>query len=126
MAQSIRTQALFLLFAAGLGAGLGLLYDLLRPLRRRTNDALWDLLFCAAAALGCFCFAMYGGSGRLGSGQLAAALTGFLLYVHGLRPSVAPVLERTARGIGNIWVFIGRQLKKIQICEKKFFKKSEE
>lgn len=126
MAQSIRVQALFLLLAAGLGAGLGLLYDLLRPLRRRTNDALWDLLFCLAAALGCFCFAMYSGNGRLGSGELAAALAGFLLYVHALSPSVAPVLERLTRGIGSIWIFMGAQLKKIQICEKKFFKKSEE
>lgn len=126
MAQSIRVQALFLLLAAGLGAGLGLLYDLLRPLRRRTNDALWDLLFCLAAALGCFCFAMYSGSGRLGSGELAAALAGFLLYVHAMSPSVAPVLERLTRRIGNIWIFMGGRLKKIQICEKKFFKKSEE
>ena len=90
MAQSIRVQALFLLLAAGLGAGLGLLYDLLRPLRRRTNDALWDLLFC-----------------------LAAALAGFLLYVHALSPSVAPVLERLTRGIGSIWIFMGGRLKKI-------------
>lgn len=126
MAQSIRVQALFLLLAAGLGAGLGLLYDLLRPLRRRTNDALWDLLFCLAAALGCFCFAMYSGSGRLGSGELAAALAGFLLYVHALSPSVAPLLERLTRGIGSIWIFMGGRLKKIQIYEKKFFKKSEE
>ena len=126
MAQSIRVQALFLLLAAGLGAGLGLLYDLLRPLRRRTNDALWDLLFCLAAALGCFCFAMYSGSGRLGSGELATALAGFLLYVHALSPSVAPVLERLTRRIGNIWIFMGGRLKKIQIYEKKFFKKSEE
>ena len=126
MAQSIRVQALFLLLAAGLGAGLGLLYDLLRPLRRRTNDALWDLLFCLAAALGCFCFAMYSGSGRLGSGELAAALAGFLLYVHALSPSVAPILERLTRGIGSIWIFMGAKLKKIQIYEKKFFKKSEE
>ena len=126
MAQSIRVQALFLLLAAGLGAGLGLLYDLLRPLRRRTNDALWDLLFCLAAALGCFCFAMYSGSGRLGSGELAAALAGFLLYVHAMSPSVAPVLERLTRGIGSIWIFMGGRLKKIQIYEKKFFKKSEE
>ena len=126
MAQSIRVQALFLLLAVGLGAGLGLLYDLLRPLRRRTNDALWDLLFCLAAALGCFCFAMYSGSGRLGSGELAAALAGFLLYVHALSPSVAPILERLTRRIGSIWIFMGAQLKKIQIYEKKFFKKSEE
>ena len=126
MAQSIRVQALFLLLAVGLGAGLGLLYDLLRPLRRRTNDALWDLLFCLAAALGCFCFAMYSGSGRLGSGELAAALAGFLLYVHALSPSVAPILERLTRRIGSIWIFMGAQLKKIQNYEKKFFKKSEE
>ena len=69
---------------------------------------------------------MYSGSGRLGSGELAAALAGFLLYVHALSPSVAPVLERLTRGIGSIWIFMGARLKKIQIYEKKFFKKSEE
>ena len=79
MTQSIRAQALLLLLAFALGAGLGLLYDLLRPLRRRTGDALWDLLFCAAAALGCFCFAMRSEHGRLGSGELAASLAGSLL-----------------------------------------------
>ena len=113
MAQSIRVQALFLLLAAGLGLPC-------------IAFKSWDLLFCLAAALGCFCFAMYSGSGRLGSGQLAAALAGFLLYVHALSPSVAPVLERLTRGIGNIWIFMGARLKKIQIYEKKFFKKSEE
>ena len=126
MAQSIRAQALYLLLAAGLGTALGLLYDLLRPLRRRTGDALWDLLFCAAAAGACFCFAMYSGSGRLGSGGLAAALAGFLLYVHALSPSVAPLLERSARRVGSIWIFMGGQLKKIQVFAKKFFKISEE
>ena len=114
MALSIRVQALFLLLALGLGAGLGLLYDLLRPLRRRTGDALWDLLFCAAAAFGCFCFAMHSESGRLGSGELAAALAGFCLYAHALSPGVAPPVER-------FWIFMGSCSKKIRHFAKKLF-----
>ena len=65
-------------------------------------------------------------SERSCSGSAAGALAGFLLYVHTLSPSVAPILERLTRRIGNIWIFMGARLKKIQIYEKKFFKKSEE
>ena len=121
MAQGIRVQALGLLLALGLGAGLGLLYDLLRPLRRRTGDALWDLLFCAAAAASCFCFAMRSESGRLGSGELAASLAGFCLYVHALSPTIAPLPERAARRMERIWIIMGTRLKKIQNFAKKLF-----
>ena len=65
MALSIRAQGLSLLLALGAGAALGLLYDLLRPLRRRSRDGLWDLLFCAAAAACCFLLAMREENGRL-------------------------------------------------------------
>ena len=121
MTQSIRAQALLLLLALALGAGLGLLYDLLRPLRRRTGDALWDLLFCAAAAFSCFCFAMRSENGRLGSGELAASLAGFCIYISLLSPAIAPTLERAARALERCWIFMGGGLKKIQIFAKKLF-----
>lgn len=126
MAQSIRAQALLLLLALGLGAGLGALYDLLRPLRRRTGDGLWDLLFCLAAAASCFCFAMRSENGRLGSGELAASLAGFCLYTALLSPAVAPVLEGAARRIGKFWIFMGACAKKIQSHAKKLFQISNE
>ncbi|MCR5576659.1 MAG: hypothetical protein K6F56_06585 [Oscillospiraceae bacterium] len=122
MAQSIRAQALLLLLALGLGAGLGLLYDLLRPLRRRTGDALWDLLFCAAAAFGCFCFAMRSENGRLGSGELAVSLAGFCLYTSLLSPAVAPRLEFSARALGGFWIIMGLRIKKYRISQKNSFK----
>ena len=126
MGQSIRAQALFLLLALALGAGLGLVYDLLRPLRRRTCDALWDLFFCAAAAAGCFCFAMHSDNGRLGSGELAASLAGFCLYTALLSPAVAPFLEGMARAIGKFWIFMDACSKKIQTHAKKLFQISNE
>lgn len=126
MGQSIRAQALFLLLAAGLGVGLGLLYDLLRPLRRRTGDALWDLLFCAAAALGGFCFAMRSDSGRLGSGELAAALAAFWLYARLLSPAVAPLSENFFCFPGRIRVKIAKRSKMKHNHEKKLFQSAGE
>ena len=76
-----------LLLAVGLGAGLGLLYDALRPLRRRTgpfSGAVLDILFCAAAGAAVFVYAMGADSGRLGIWELCATLLGFLLYMHTL------------------------------------------
>ena len=70
MALSIRAQALSILLALGTGAGLGLLYDLLRPVRRRGRGAVWDALFCAAAAALCFLLALREETGRLAGGQL--------------------------------------------------------
>ena len=126
MARSVQAEALFLLLALGLGGLLGLVFDLLRPLRRRSGDALWDLLFCAAAAAAGFVFAMGSENGRLGSGELAACCAGFCLYVHVLTPLVAPLLERIVSGIGHIWIIMGKCLKKIHLRVKKHFKKSEE
>ena len=71
-----------LLLALALGVVLGLLYDLLRPLRRRAGrgSPLLDLLFALLAGLGAFCCAMSADSGSLGIWELAAALLGFLLW----------------------------------------------
>lgn len=70
-----------------LGVGLGLLYDLLRPVRHRAGGAapLLDLLFAVLAGFAAFLFAMRAQSGRMGLWELTAALAGFLLWEHFLR-----------------------------------------
>lgn len=52
--------------ALALGAGFGLLYDLLRPLRRgRLSTALADLVYALLALFGLLLFTLYAGRGRL-------------------------------------------------------------
>lgn len=95
MGTSPAAQALALLPALLLGLGLGLLYDLLRPLRRRCPPlpaAGLDLLYALAAAAAVFVRAMAAG-GRFGLWELTAALLGFLLYLYALSPLVLPLLD---------------------------------
>ena len=87
-------QARALLLALLMGAGLGVLYDALRPLRRRTGrvaGGLLDALFCAAAGAAAFVYAMGADNGRLGLWELSAALIGFLIYMHTLSAAVLGV-----------------------------------
>ena len=100
MGVSLRSQGVSLLLALTAGVGLGILYDLLRPLRRRCGDMLWDLLFCAAAAFLCFCLAMRAGSAALGTGELAASLLGLLGYLSLVSPFVFPIFENLVNRIG--------------------------
>ena len=77
---NIGAQGCALLIAHCGGWLMGLLYDLLRPPRRRMGRgfaALLDILFCAAAGSAAFLFAMSAGNGRLGCWELLAALCGF-------------------------------------------------
>ena len=96
MGTPLRTQALRLVLALLLGLGEGLLYDLLRPPRRRLGRcaALPDLLFSLCAGLLAFLFAMGAGSGRLGLWELTSILLGFLLYLYAFSPLLLPLLER--------------------------------
>lgn len=75
-------SAAALLPALLLGAAIGLLYDLLRPLRRRAGRAapIFDGVFSLLSGLGAFCYAMTAGNGRLGMWELASMLSGFLLW----------------------------------------------
>ena len=67
-----------------LGISLGMLYELLRPLRRNAGPwtALSDLLFALLAGAAAFAVAMQTPGGRLGLWSLTAALLGFLLQLH--------------------------------------------
>lgn len=96
MGVPLGVQGLRLLLAAVQGLGTGLLYDLLRPLRRRAGRvaaAAADVLFALLAGIGAFLFAMGAGSGRLGQWELAAMLLGFLLYLRLLSPAVLPLVD---------------------------------
>ena len=117
-------QARALLIACAGGAALGLLYDLLRPPRRRFGDTLWDLLFCFCAAALCFTLAMRAENGRLGSGELLAALLGLLAYWHLLSPPLRPVLENAAAKIGVLWINTQNLTKKVSEHGKKLFQKT--
>ena len=84
MTAPLAREAAALLPALLLGIGLGLVYDLLRPLRRRAAwAAAWtDALFVLLAGVAAFALAMCAPDGRLGLWVLTAALLGFLLQLH--------------------------------------------
>lgn len=109
-----------------MGAGIGFLYDLLRPLRRRSGDFVWDLLFCLCAAASAFLFAMHSPSGVLGTGELLLCLLGLLTYFHILSPAVFPIFGILDRVIGVIWINTQKSVKKIALTAKKLFQKLQE
>lgn len=84
--------------ALAFGAGLGLLYELLRPFRRGPRSAaLADLLFCLLLLAGLLLFALYAGRGRLRLFVPAAmALSGGLWLRF-----VTPVSRRMQNAVGR-------------------------
>lgn len=124
METSLGSQAAALALALGLGAGLGLLYDLLRPPRRRGSPVLaaaLDLLYGLCAAAAAFFYAMGADNGRLGLWELAAALLGFLFYLHVLSPAVLPMLELPYRVMENMTRLCKKFIKNLEFSAKKFF-----
>ncbi len=120
---SLYEQGLSLMCFALLGLGLGLLYDLLRPMRYSGGPAiLWDGLFCAAAAAGCFVLSM--NSGRLGQWELAAALLLFCLYINLLSPLLLPYILGIAKTMYNCYKIIVIKAEKMLEMAKKFFTNS--
>ena len=123
MALSIRAQILALLSALALGAGLGLTYDLLRALRRRSGDTLWDILFCVSAACAAFLFAMRAENGVFGTGELLLSLLGMLLYFRTLSPLCLPLFASALEEFRVIWINTQNFGKKVvQNCKKTLFK----
>ena len=123
MELSIRAQALSLLFACGLGAGLGLLYDLLRPIRRRAGNGLWDFLFCLCAASLAFLFGMHAENGVLGTGEVLFALLGLLLYFRLPSPLLLPRFDACVRKVGVFCSIAQETAKKVLRSAKKLFQK---
>ena len=121
MELSIRAQAVSLLLACGLGAGLGLLYDLLRPIRRRFGNGFWDFLFCLCSAVLAFLFAMRSENGTLGAGEVLLALLGLLLYFQLLSPILLPYLDVCVRKVGVFCVNTQNSAKKVRHSVKKLF-----
>ncbi|MBR4701981.1 MAG: spore cortex biosynthesis protein YabQ [Oscillospiraceae bacterium] len=75
------TQLRELLYALAVGAGLGLCYDLLRPLRRgRWTTGLTDLIYCLLTLATLLGFALYAGRGRLRLFAELAILCGLGAY----------------------------------------------
>ena len=124
---SIQAWAIFLAHVGGWL--LGLVYDMLRPLRRRAKHAwtaVLDVGFCIIAGGTAFVFAMGAGNGRLGTWELTAALAGFLLYLHTLSRFLEPILDKICSGV---WRFAcrGKNLtKKVWKYAKRYFQKSKE
>ena len=126
MGVDIRAQALSLLLGCALGAGLGLLYDLLCPIRHRGGEALWDLLFCLAAAAAAFLFAMRAENGVLGSGEVLACFAGLALYGQLLSAHVGCIWENGIQKIGVIFRKAQDIAKKVPRGAKKLFQNRRE
>lgn len=119
-------QAIRLLLALLLGLSTGLLYDLLRPLRRAAGmiaAAGLDALFCLLTGAGIFLFAMSAGDGKLGQWELCAALLGFLAWLHLLSPFVLPVFEKIHRFLAAGLALCKKSLKNYIHFIKFFFQK---
>ncbi|MBR3473812.1 MAG: hypothetical protein IKH34_01955 [Oscillospiraceae bacterium] len=124
METSLRAQALSLLPALLLGMGLGLLYDLLRPPRRRVGRlpaALLDLFFALFAGAAAFLNALASSGGRLGLWELTCTLAGFLFYLWALSPLLLPVLELPFRVISDTIRLFKNLEKKMGKTAKKIF-----
>lgn len=121
MGVDLRAQVLSLALSCALGIFLGLLYDLLRPVRRHAGNAFWDALFCLCAASGAFLFAMRAPDGKLGTGEILLCGLGLLGYFHLLSRFCLPLFVSLDRIIGAIWIFTQNSGKKVVFSVKKLF-----
>lgn len=128
MGQSIEGQALELFaFLLG-GAMLGLVYDMLRPIRRaagRGGGAL-DVLFCAAGGALFFLLAMRSESGRMGTWSLAAAAVGFCMYMQTLSAVLLPAFTAVDTAAAGAARGCKKVIKKFRKYAKSIFQKSRE
>ena len=128
MGQSIEGQSLELLaFLLG-GAMLGLVYDMLRPIRRaagRGGGAL-DVLFCAAGGALFFLLAMRSESGRMGTWSLTAAAVGFCMYMHTLSAVLLPAFTAVDTAAAGAARGCKKVIKKFCKYAKSIFQKSRE
>ena len=91
-----------LILALALGAGLGLLYVLLHPLRRgRLLTAVTDLLYVLTVLVSLLAFALYAGRGRLRLFALAAMAVsgGLLLWAWDFFRKTAAKRQKNAKNV---------------------------
>ena len=120
MELSIATQAQGLFLFGALGFALGLVYDMLRPLRYFCRGGFfYDALFCAAAGAAFFTLGMR--SGRPGLWESAAALLCFCLYINLVSPRLLPLFLGIFKGVHKYSIFLLQSSRKLQISVKKFF-----
>lgn len=94
MELSIGAQTISVTAAAFCGLVAGLLYDLLRQLRRAGGRALalvCDLVFCLSCTFSLFFVGMLFCGGRLGLWEPTAFVCVFGLYCFGVSPSITPL-----------------------------------
>lgn len=127
MREALSYQGARLVLGFVLGAALGLAYDFLRPLRRRSGRAgaaVLDAVFAVLAGAAAFVFAMGAGSGRMGVWELSSALMGFTGYMHTLSDSVFALTDGAfALGV-KITLQIKKLIKKIAETAKFLFQKA--
>lgn len=119
MGISLTGQAVAFGGAAALGLLVGLLYDLLRILRRRTDrralGGVLDGLFWVLVTAALFLYAIRAGDGRLRPFMLAGAVLGAFFYFLTASASVRRAGERTADALaraGRRAVNIGKNFAK--------------
>ena len=93
MGVSISAQTISIAAASLGGLLAGLLYDLLRVLRRgggRLRALCCDLFFCLFCTASLFLVGMLFCEGRLGLWEAASFLCAFCLYLFGVSTSISP------------------------------------
>lgn len=124
MELEIRQQALGLLCFFCLGLALGLLYDLLRPIRYRCKRAfIPDFVFCTLAAAAAFLLSMQ--SGRPETWNILLCLAAFCLYINLISPVILPIILQIFEGIYRLLYSIVQNLKIFTLNVKKFFTNEE-
>ncbi|MGI5977044.1 MAG: spore cortex biosynthesis protein YabQ [Candidatus Limivicinus sp.] len=121
---NVYRQLAGLLIGFLLGAALGLMYDVLRPLRRRCGRAaaaVLDVIYTAASAGAAFAYGMGAENGRIGIWELAAILLGFLIYMHRLSDYIFPFFNFILLKIIDFSDWVKKLFKKIGIWSKMAF-----
>jgi MFS family permease len=109
MGVSISAQTISITASALGGLIAGLLYDLLRTVRRgrsRAAGVICDLVFCVFCTGAMFLIGMAFCGGRPGFWEPFGFVSSFCLYLFGISPSIVPFF-------GTLWEKSGENIKKL-------------